>query len=639
VADRGVGGAWRRAAMTPVLGATDGATGSPGLGTLFLALLVGLAIVGLLLLAMTVRSRQHGPGIFTVVADLVRLEVLALRERKLPDDDRRRPEAELDRRFAAGWCDLKASLTGGLGSRASAEIAAHDEQVARAAEKERAALLEKARVAKSRAAERRSRAAQQAELFAAQGRLLRDNNAMSLRDAWGRGPARGLTADPAADAAMTSAMLEATRLLAAQQAAVEAATERRVAAERAADEAAARVRLEKEAAEVAHRARAVAERAAAKAKAVANRERLTAGKASSARVQAEAAARRAADRAAKERAVAKAAASRRQAAVTEAARAEAAQRDAMTRELTARRAAEAAEASRRAMVASVEERQSAVAAGQPPDEIDLRGVIEPAIRSEARTAAATETRPRRLHVVRRAHDTDPGSSPPPHDTPPAAAAREPELAAVRGTADPQPSAGSTVPQMPALATEGAAAASARVPGSGDRKVHVVRLVAALLVPAVVVLRTVAQGRWWTDAGPLGWSMLALAGLLTLLGLGWLWAATGEPHALLPRTRRALAAAEQRHQAHVAAAAALLAELQSGGPSTEEIWARFEAQTGLTVPSATRTVIDPGMDPGALVRHLAARQRQGPTRAQSLAVVTLVPLLTCLVPASVLLLLV
>jgi hypothetical protein len=150
---------------------------------------------------------------------------------------------------------------------------------------------------------------------------------------------------------------------------------------------------------------------------------------------------------------------------------------------------------------------------------------------------------------------------------------------------------------------------------------------------------VLQGRWWTDAGPLGWSVLALAGLLTVLGLGWLWTATGEPHALLPRTRRALAAAEQRQQAQVAAAVALLGELQAGGPSTQETWARFEAQTGLTVPSATRTVIDPEMDPGALVRHLAARQRQGPARAQSLAVVTLVPLLTCLVPASVLLLLV
>ncbi len=176
-------------------------------------------------------------------------------------------------------------------------------------------------------------------------------------------------------------------------------------------------------------------------------------------------------------------------------------------------------------------------------------------------------------------------------------------------------------------------------GSQGWKVPAVRLLAALLLPAVVALRTVLQGGSWTDTGPLGWTMLALAGLLTVLGLGWLRAATGEPHALLPRTRRALAAAEQRHQAQVAAAVALLGKLQAGGPSMEETWVRFEAETGLTVPSATRTVIDPDMDPGALVRHLAARQREGPARAQSLAVVTLVPLLTCLGPASVLVLVV
>jgi hypothetical protein len=170
-------------------------------------------------------------------------------------------------------------------------------------------------------------------------------------------------------------------------------------------------------------------------------------------------------------------------------------------------------------------------------------------------------------------------------------------------------------------------------------VPLVRLVAVLLVPAVVTMRTVTQGRWWTEAGPVGWSVLALAVLLTVLGLGWLWAATTSPHALLPRTRRALAEAELRHRARVAAAGALLDELRTGGPSTEQTWARFEAQTGLTVPSATRTVIDPEMDPGALVRHLAARQRQGPAGARSLRVVTLVPLLTCLVPAMVLLLVV
>jgi hypothetical protein len=638
VADRGVGGALRRAAMAPVLAATDGTTGSPGVGTLFLALLVGLAVVGVLVLVLTVRNRQHGPGPFTALVDLVRISATALRERGVPDDARRLPRAELDRRFSVARHDLRAAVTGGLGSRALAELAAYDERGARITEVERAAALEKALVAKTRAAERRSRAAEQAELFAAERRLVQERSALSSREASppGRGSARGPAVDPAAEAALMSAMLEATRLLAAQEAAVEAATERRVAAERAADEAATRVRQEQEAAAAAHQARAAAEKAAAKAKALADRERRTAGKASSARVQAEAAALRATERAAKERAAATEAASRRQAAVEEVARAEAAQREATTRELTARRAAEAAEASRRAVVASFEERQAAVAAGQP-DEVDLRAVAEPARRAEARAVAATEARPRRLQVVGRAHDKDTGSSPPPQDSPAVAAAPEP--ADARGTADPPRAVGTTEAAQPRQVAEAGAAAPARVSGSIGWKVPLVRLVATLLVPAVVTMRTVAQGRWWTDAGPTGWSMLLLAVLLTVLGLGWLWAATSEPHALLPRTRRALAEAELRQRARVAAAAALLGELRSAASSTEETWARFEAQTGLTVPSATRTVIDPEMDPGALVRHLAARQRQGPARAHSLGVVTLVPLLTCLVPAMVLLLVV
>ena len=91
MADRGVGGAWRRAAMAPVLAANDRTTGSPGLGTLFLALLVGLAVVGGLVVVLSVRNRQHGPGVLTVLADLARTEVLALRERKGPR--RRAPPA------------------------------------------------------------------------------------------------------------------------------------------------------------------------------------------------------------------------------------------------------------------------------------------------------------------------------------------------------------------------------------------------------------------------------------------------------------------------------------------------------------------------------------------------------------------
>jgi hypothetical protein len=620
--------------MAPVLAANDGTTGSPGVGTLFLALLVGLAVVGVLVLVLSVPNRRHGPGLFTVLADLARVQVVALRERGVQDDGRRLPKAELDRRFSAARHDLRAALSGGPGSRALAELAAYDEQGARAAEKERAALLEKSRVAKSRAAERRSQAALQAEQFAAERRLLQERGALSSRDASGRGAARLPAVDPAAEADLRSAMLEATRLLAAQQAAVEAATERRVAAEQAADAAAARVRLENEAAAAAHRTRAAAERAAAKAKALAERERRRAGKASSTRVEAEAAARRATEHATKERAAAKEAASRRQAAVKEVARAEALQREATNRELTARRAADAAEASRRAAVASFEERQAAVAAA-PPDEIDLRAVEEPARRSEARSVAATEARPRRLQVVGRAHDNDTGSSPPPKEAP--AVAAVPEPSDVRGTGDPPRSAGSIEAAQPRRVAEAGVAAPAQVSGGSGWKVPLVRLLAALLVPAVVAVRTVAQGRWWTDVGSVGWTMLALAVLLTVLGAGWLWFATDQPQALLPRTLRALADAKLQHRAGAASAAGPLAELRAGGRSTPG--PQVAAQTEVSVPSATRTVVDPDMDPGARVRRLVASQRQGSTRAPSLRVATLLPPLTCLVFASVLLLLV
>ena len=274
----------------------------------------------------------------------------------------------------------------------------------------------------------------------------------------------------------------------------------------------------------------------------------------------------------------------------------------MTRELTARRAAEAAEASRRAVVASFEERQAAVAAGNPSDEVERRALAKPARRSEARAIAATETRPRRLQVVRRTPDDDSGSSPPPQVSPAAAAA--PTLRRSRSPC-----------RLPKRRCR-----TPRVSGSHGWKVPLVRLVVALLVPAVVVARTVAQGRWWTDTGPVGWSVLALAMLLTVLGLGWVWFATDEPHGLLPRTRRAPEEAELSAPGPSGRCRSLCSgELRTGGPSTEEAWARFEAQTGLTVPSATRTVIDPAMDPacaGATSRRPpAAGLRLG---AQSLA---------------------
>ena len=50
----------------------------------------------------------------------------------------------------------------------------------------------------------------------------------------------------------------------------------------------------------------------------------------------------------------------------------------------------------------------------------------------------------------------------------------------------------------------------------------------------------------------------------------------------------------------------------------------------------RSVIDPAMDPIALVRYLAGRQ-QRLEAPQSLFLVTLVPVLTCLVPAALIIL--
>jgi hypothetical protein len=69
----------------------------------------------------------------------------------------------------------------------------------------------------------------------------------------------------------------------------------------------------------------------------------------------------------------------------------------------------------------------------------------------------------------------------------------------------------------------------------------------------------------------------------------------------------------------------------------EAWRKFEQRTGLVVPGATRAVVDPHMDPAALVRYLSARQRDGLPAPQPLLVVAAVPLLLCLLPAALLVL--
>ncbi|MGH8891802.1 MAG: hypothetical protein ACRDWY_00605, partial [Actinomycetes bacterium] len=92
---------------------------------------------------------------------------------------------------------------------------------------------------------------------------------------------------------------------------------------------------------------------------------------------------------------------------------------------------------------------------------------------------------------------------------------------------------------------------------------------------------------------------------------------------------------RRQAAQEAAAADVLAALREGRATTDT-WDNFEFWSGLSVPGSTRSVVDPEMDPAALVRYLAARQQAAPPQPQSLALVTLVPSALCLVPAVVVL---
>ncbi len=165
-----------------------------------------------------------------------------------------------------------------------------------------------------------------------------------------------------------------------------------------------------------------------------------------------------------------------------------------------------------------------------------------------------------------------------------------------------------------------------------------RVVALGLVPAAVALRTLAAGAWWSGLGTAGSVLLAAALLLTLLGLRWTWVATSPPYALRRATARRLAEAEQRRRDQAVHAAELLSRLGEGGVDDGAAWEAFEQHSGLTVPGSTRAVIDPGMDPAALVRYLGARRRDGSPVPQPLLVVAVVPLVTTLVPAALLTLL-
>jgi hypothetical protein len=141
---------------------------------------------------------------------------------------------------------------------------------------------------------------------------------------------------------------------------------------------------------------------------------------------------------------------------------------------------------------------------------------------------------------------------------------------------------------------------------------------------------------WSGLGAVGTVLLTVAAVLTVLGVRWTWTATTPPYALRRRTAQRIVASEQLQRSQTGDAARMLAKVGEG-TADQAAWDDFEQRTGLVVPGGTRTAVDPGMDPAALVRYLSARQRDGLPAPQPLLVVAAVPLLLCLLPAALLVL--
>ena len=163
-----------------------------------------------------------------------------------------------------------------------------------------------------------------------------------------------------------------------------------------------------------------------------------------------------------------------------------------------------------------------------------------------------------------------------------------------------------------------------------------RAVAVLVVPAAVLLRTALAPSSWSGIGTVEAVLLVVAAVLTVLGVAWTWLATTPPYALRRRTAQRIVASEQLQRSQTGDAARMLAKVGEG-TADQAAWDDFEQRTGLVVPGGTRTAVDPGMDPAALVRYLSARQRDGLPAPQPLLVVAAVPLLLCLLPAALLVL--
>jgi hypothetical protein len=592
--------------------------GAAGLGTLVLALLVGL--LGLLVLLLVTAGRSARGA-------AVRAALRASRAAGQPG----LPAAEAVRRRADARVDLQAALGTGPTARELAEVAAYAEAAVRAQEEAQHRAAEERAAAYARAAERRERARRGAEVRAETDRAARE--ATTRLDRLRPLPTTGLAgADPDA----MSVLAEAEHAVTAQRLAAQEAMTRRAEAERLADEAEARAERERVAAVAAQQSREAAETAAAEALARAEEEVRTAGAASKARNAAEKQAKAAAAEAAEERRAAEDAVARRMVAEAQAAEAEAAQDAAVHRELAALEAAEAAEAARREAVARLAEdgEAAAAAAETAPAVVDLRppvaSVVSPAAEVAARRTVVVPVGPSRSTRP----GTGGGPAVPPDSTP--------EMRAVAPEVAEEPSGGEPADDDQAAAEDpvpeavGVVAVDEKAAQPVERPrpaAWVARGLALLVVPVALVLRTGLAPRSGLGGTAV---LLAVAAVLTALGVRWVWVATSPPYALLRRTARRIAAATELQRSQADDAAHLLAAVREG-TTDDAAWVDFERRSGLVVPGGTRAALDPGMDPAALVRYLTARQRDGLPTPQSLLVVTVVPVLVCLLPAALLVL--
>ena len=233
-----------------------GSTTSPlGPEVLVLAIGGGLAVVMLALLVM-VWVTGRGAELRGALQRLISAAVSGLRERGVPDAERRLPAAERHRRLVDAWQDLNAAFGSTPTSLAAAETMAYEERTARDADTERAAAAQARAQSRARAQQRREHAVNRArEIMAIQ--RARDER---IRLAQTSGDVADL---PDALTGMVGPLWPEhaeppSQLISVEKIMLAAATEQRAVAERAAAEALA-VATEEEAA--AARAKAAAEAA------------------------------------------------------------------------------------------------------------------------------------------------------------------------------------------------------------------------------------------------------------------------------------------------------------------------------------------------------------------------------------------